>query len=68
MNNAPEKNGYNTEMQRMARLARMEFRTTEPYSPWENKSEIVLKIIKVNYNRRRVKRNIPNRVWEFGMF
>ena len=31
MDNAPEQTGYNTEMQRVARLARMEARTTETY-------------------------------------
>ena len=33
MDNAPKQTGYNTEIQRVARLARMEVRTTEPYSP-----------------------------------
>ena len=34
IDNAPEKTGYNTEMQRVARLTRMEVRNIEPYSPW----------------------------------
>ena len=67
MENAPEQTGYNTEMQILARLARMEVRTTEPYSPWKNKAESVIKIINGKPKRRRVQRNIPKRVWEFGM-
>ena len=35
MDNEPEQTGYNTEMQRLARLAIMEVQTTEPYSPWQ---------------------------------
>ena len=35
MDNATYKTGYNTEMQRLARLAIMEVQTTEPYSPWQ---------------------------------
>ena len=32
--NAFGKTGYNTEIQRVSRLASMETRTTDPYSPW----------------------------------
>ena len=63
MDNAPEKTGYNTEIQIVERLARMEVRTTDPYSPWQNKSEGVIKIIQGNAKRRRVQRNITKRVW-----
>ena len=35
MDNAPKQTGYNTEMQRVERLARMEVQTTEQYSPWK---------------------------------
>ena len=45
MDDAPKQTGYNTEMQRVERLARMEVQTTEPYSPWK-KSESVIKTIK----------------------
>ena len=62
MDNAPEQTGYNTEMQRVARLARMEARTTETYYPWRKKSKSVIKIIKGRAKRRRVQRNIPKMV------
>ena len=67
MENAPYQTGYNTEIQRVARLARMEVLTTEPYYPWQNKAESVIKIIKGKAKRRRVKRNISKRVYDFGM-
>ena len=35
MDNAPNKTGYNTEMQRVAKLSRMEVQTTETYYPWK---------------------------------
>ena len=57
----------NTEMQRVKRLAKMEVRTTDPYYPWQNKYESVIKIINGKARRRRVHRNIPNMVWDFGM-
>ena len=54
-------------MKRVARLARMEVQTNEPYSPWQNKADICIKIIKVKVNRRIFQRNIHKRVWDFGM-
>ena len=54
-------------MERVARLARMEVQNTEPYSPWENKAEIVIKIIKGKAKRRIFQSNMSKRVWDFGM-
>ena len=54
-------------MQRVAKLARMEFRTTEPYSPWQNKAKSVIKIIKGKSKRIKVQRNISKRFWDFGL-
>ena len=67
MENAPYQTVYNTEMQIVARLERMEVRTTKLHYLWQNKSEIVIKIIKGNTKRRRAQRNIPKRVCVFGM-
>ena len=51
----------------MARLAIMEFRTTDPYSPCKNKAESVIGIIKGKAKRKIFQSNIPKRVWDFGM-
>ena len=67
MDDAPKQTGYNTEIQRVARLARMEARTTETYSSWQNKDESVIKIITGKAKRRRFQSNMPKRVWDFGM-
>ena len=66
MDNAPGKTSYNTEMKRVARLEIMEVRTTEPYYPWQNKAESVIKIIKGKAKSRIFQRNIPKRVWDLG--
>ena len=55
-------------MQIVAILAIMKVQTTDPYSPWQNKAENVIMIIKGKAKRRIVQRNIPKRVWDFGMF
>ena len=67
MENVPKKTDYNIEMKIVAILERMEVRTTEPYPPWQKNAEIVIKIIKGKVKRRKVQRNIPMRVWDFGM-
>ena len=45
----------------------MHVRTTKPHTPWQNKAEILINIIKGKYKRRIVQINIPKKVWEFGM-
>ena len=45
----------------------MEDITTDPYSPWKNKSEIVIRIINGKAKRRIFQSNISKRVWDFGM-
>ena len=52
MDNAPKQTGYNTEIQRVEILEIMEVQTTDPESPWQNKSESVIKIIRVKSRRR----------------
>ena len=67
MDNAPEKTGYNTEMHRLEILERMEVQTSEPYSPWQNKAESIIKIIKGKSKRRIFQRNISKRIWDLDM-
>ena len=54
-------------MKIVVRPARMEVRTTDPYSPWQNKAESVIKIMKGKSKRKIFQRNIPKKVWDFGM-
>ena len=67
MDNSPDQNGYNIEIQGLERISIMDVRTTKPHSPWENKSESAINIIKLKSKRIIVQRNIPTRVWYFGM-
>ena len=67
MDNATDQTIYNTEMQRVARLAITEVQTTDTYYPRQKKSGSVIKIIKGDSKRIRVQKNITKRVWDFGM-
>ena len=62
MENVPEQTGHNTYMQRVARLAIIDLYTTNPHSPWQNKAESLIDIIKGKAKRRRFHRNIPKKV------
>ena len=64
VDNAPHQTGFNTEMQIVKRLVIMDIFATNPHSPWQNKSESVIKIIKGESKRRRVQINIYKRVWD----
>ena len=46
MDNTPANTVYTTEIQRLARLIRMEARTTKPHSLQKNKVESVIEIVK----------------------
>ena len=65
--NAPEQVGKNTLFQKTCRKYNIESRSTEPYSPWQNKAKGNIKIVKDKAKRRRIRRQIPKRVWDFGM-
>ena len=44
----------------------MDVRTNGTQYKCQNKADSVIKIIKGKSKRRRVQRNIPKRVWDFG--
>ena len=65
--NAPEQTGKNSTFQQTCRKYNIEARSTEPYSPWQNKAEGNIKIVKDKAKRRRIRRQVPKRVWDFGI-
>ena len=65
--NAGEQDGKDTEMQECVRRCKMDYRTTEPYSAWQNRAEGLVKLVKSKAKRRRIRRRVPQRVWDFGM-
>ena len=67
MDNAPNQNGYNTEMKKTVHMEILEIRTTGPYSTYQNKAVIVIKIIEGKSNRRIIQINTPNKFLKFGM-
>ena len=64
---APEETGLNTKFMEIVKRFHIDSRTTEPYSPWQSRAEKTIGIIKGKAKRRRIRRNIPKRVWDFGI-
>ena len=41
--------------------------TTEPYPPWQNRVEGMIKILKRKAKCRRIRMRVPKDVWDFGL-
>ena len=39
----------------------------EPYSPWQNRYEGMIKILKNKAKCRRIQRRVPKHIWDFGL-
>ena len=64
---AREQTGDNTYFKEVIKNCHIDTRTIEPYSPWQNQAENTLGIIKAKCKRRRIRRRIPKRCWDFGI-
>ena len=64
---AGEQDGDNTEFQIALKDLRIDYRRTEPYSPWQNRAEDLVKIVKSKWKRRAIKKRIPRKFWDFGL-
>ena len=62
-----EESGDGTQFRQTLRRCHIDYRTTEPYSPWQNKAENIIGIIKGKAKRRRCRRRVPRRCWDFGI-
>jgi hypothetical protein len=67
MDNAPEMTGINTEFQAICKQYRIKTSTTEPHSPWQNKCENIIGVIKKRAKGRKIRKQIPKCVWDFGI-
>ena len=65
--NAPEQTGANSEFVKATRKYRIKTSTIEPHSPWQNKAEGQIRIIKGRALRRAARRRVPKRLWDYGL-
>ena len=64
---AKEHVGPNTEFMKCIRRNHINWRSIEPYSHWQNKAEGMIREIRKDWRRMRIKRNFPRRLWDYGM-
>jgi len=55
------------EWERVRKTYLMHQRTTEPYSPWQNRAEREIRDLKAHYRRVMHKSKCPERLWDYGM-
>ena len=67
MDNAPEQTGKYTDFKKYLSKQRVMVRTTEPYSPWQNRAERQIGKLKGKWMQSMVKRQVPKRFWDFGL-
>lgn len=63
--NAPEMSGEDTSFMHTCRSNKIISTFTEPHSPWQNKCENIIGVIMKKAKARRVRRRIPNQVWDY---
>ena len=63
--NAPEMCGENTDFMKTCRSNKIISSFTEPHSPWQNRCENIIGVIMKKAKARRVRRRIPNKVWDY---
>ncbi|GFH56846.1 hypothetical protein CTEN210_13322 [Chaetoceros tenuissimus] len=63
--NAPEMSGSETSFMKLCRSNKIISSYTEPHSPWQNKCENIIGVIMKKAKARRVRRRIPNKVWDY---
>ena len=64
---AREQTGDATKFKEVTKKLYIDTRTIEPFSPWQNQAENVIGIIKSKAKRRRIRRQVPKRCWDFGL-
>ena len=67
MDNALEQVGKNLEMMKEVSWMKIRYRTTEPYSPWQNAVENIIGIVKSKHHHGMIRRNVPFNLWNYGM-
>ena len=46
---------------------RIDYHIMEPYRPQQNRAETVIREVKKRWFRQMVKRNVPKRLWDYGI-
>jgi hypothetical protein len=64
---AAEQVGPKTEFMKNVRGYGIDYHCTEPHRPQQNRAETVIREVKKRWFRQMVKRNVPKRLWDYGI-
>ena len=65
--NSQEQCGTNTKFMSTIRKQDINWRATEPYSPWQNRAEDAIRELKRRMKLRKARNQVPPRVWDYMM-
>jgi Integrase core domain. len=64
---AGEQTGRSSKFDQLVRHYKISNHVIEPFSPWQNKAESGIRIIKARWKRLMIKRKVPKRLWDFAL-
>jgi hypothetical protein len=64
---AKEQTGAHTDFMKTVRWLKMRWRNTEPYSPWQNKAENSIGLLKKRWKPTIAPKNVHRRVWDYAL-
>lgn len=64
---ASEQIGRKTHFMKSVKHYRIDWKLSEPFSPWQNKAETAVRIIKQRWKRLMMVKCVPIRVWDFAL-
>jgi len=64
---AGEQVGRKSQFDKSIRHYKINKHTIEPFSPWQNKAESGIRIIKAKWKRLMITRKVPKRLWDFAL-
>lgn len=62
-----EQVGKHTEFRTVCRKYNIYLKTTEPYTPRQNRAELYIGELKRRWRTLMLARSVPNRLWDYGM-
>ena len=64
---AGEQVGRRSQFDKSVRHYKINNHLIEPFSPWQNRAESGIRIIKAKWRRLMIKRKVPKRLWDFAL-
>ena len=64
---AKEQTGPNSAFMKTVRQLKMKIRNTEPYSPWQNRCDMTIGILKKRWKQTIARKNVNQQIWDYAL-